>query len=85
MNFRLMMRLVAVEGALQRMLGTLEHRGFRVVECRVATDPADPGYQVDMEVEGERHPDLLCRQLARLHDLREVAWAPSAREVRKAS
>lgn len=74
MNFRLVMRLVAVEGALQRMLGTLEHRGFRVVDCRVAKDPVDNSYRVEMEVEGERHPDLLCRQLARLHDVREVGW-----------
>ena len=76
MNFHLAMRLYAVEGALQRMIGTLEHRGFRVLACRIGTDTAGTHYQLDMDVEGERDPSLLCRQLTRLHDVREVGWRP---------
>ncbi len=78
MNFHLAMRLTMVEGALQRMIGTLEHRGFRVLACRIGTDAAGTGYHLDMEVEGERDPALLCRQLARLHDVQEVGWRKHA-------
>jgi acetolactate synthase regulatory subunit len=66
------MRLSAVEGALQRVIGTIEHRGFRVLACRVHADVAEAVYGIDMEVEGTRDVALLCRQLARLYDVREV-------------
>lgn len=72
MNCRLVMRLTAVEGALQRVIGTIEHRGFRVLSCRIDADAADAVYRVDLDVEGERDVALLCRQLARIYDVREV-------------
>ena len=72
MSYRLVMRLTAVEGALQRVIGTIEHRGFRVLACRVDVDAADAAYRVDLDVEGERDVALLCRQLARIYDVREV-------------
>jgi len=71
-SYRLVMRLAAVEGALQRVIGTVEHRGFRVLACRVHEDAADAVYRIDMEVEGTRDVALLCRQLARLYDVHEI-------------
>ncbi|HEX7342401.1 MAG TPA: ACT domain-containing protein [Rhodanobacteraceae bacterium] len=69
----LLLSLAAVEGALRRVLGTVEHRGFRVLACRVLTDAAGQEYRVHMQVEGARDPALLVRQLQRLHDVRDVA------------
>ena len=74
MSHRITLRLAAVEGALLRVIGTAERRGFRVLACD-AVDTGDDGYRVQIDVEGSRDPQLLCRQLARLVDVREVAPA----------
>lgn len=61
------LQLQAGEGALQRMLGTVERRGFRVLTCTAGTQGDD--YRVQLDVEGTRDPLLLCRQLDRLVDV----------------
>jgi acetolactate synthase regulatory subunit len=66
----LTLRLQAAEGALQRMLGTIERRGFRILTCNA--EDADGEYRVRLSVEGSRDPGLLCRQLARLLDVHEA-------------
>lgn len=74
MSYQLAMRLTVIEGALLRVLGTVEHRGFRVLSCRVHTEATGACYRVDLDVEGERDVALLCRQMARLYDVQEVSW-----------
>lgn len=66
----LVLQLKVVEGALQRMLSTIERRGFRVLSCTAST--RKDAYSVKLEVEGARDPGLLCRQLDRLFDVREA-------------
>lgn len=74
----LLLSLTAVEGALRRVFGTVEHRGFRVLACRINTDAAGQEYHVHLVVEGEREPALLVRQLMRLHDVHEARVQPNA-------
>jgi acetolactate synthase regulatory subunit len=71
MSHRITLRLAAVEGALLRVIGTAERRGFRVLACDAVDTGAD-GYRVQLDIDGSRDPQLLCRQLARLLDVREV-------------
>ncbi len=69
-----------VEGALIRILGTIERRGHRLLDlrCRVS-NPAQAIQTLQIEVEcGERSPGILVRQLERLHDTVSVhCHAPS--------
>lgn len=62
------------EGALQRVLGTAERRGFRVraVHAEVGEDAL---CQVALTLEGARDAELLQRQLARLQEVRAVHLA----------
>lgn len=79
MNHRVALHLAAADGVLLRVLGTIERRGFRVLNC-VATGDGRDGYRVQVDVDGARDPRVLCRQLARLIDVREVTQL-DAREV----
>lgn len=69
----LKLSLATAEGALRRVLGVVEHRGFHVRRCRIDTDGNGREYRVHLVVEGERDPALLLRQLLRLYDVREAA------------
>lgn len=68
---RLEITLSDAEGALQRVLGTAERRGFRVraMHAEVGDDEL---CQVALTLEGTRDAELLQRQLARLHEVRAV-------------
>lgn len=59
--------MAASEGALMRVLGTIERRGFRLRGCAVAAD--GDAFSVQIEVDGARDGGLLCRQLTRLVDV----------------
>jgi len=59
------------EGALLRVLGTVERRGFELLELS-ADKPDAETYSVRLRVDSERDPDVLCRQLQRLVDVRAV-------------
>ena len=68
MSVRLEINFTPGEGAVLRMLGLVERRGFRVhaiamTEVAVDLEPLDAG----------RHLDVIARQLARLVDVQSVA------------
>jgi acetolactate synthase regulatory subunit len=63
------------EGALLRVLGTVERRGFALIEMNALKPDAD-SYSVRLRLDSERDPQVLCRQLERLVDVRAVRLLP---------
>jgi acetolactate synthase regulatory subunit len=61
----------AVEGAIIRVLGLVERRGFRVDRVEVG-ESRDGSQTMRLVVAGERPVALLQRQLERLHDVFRV-------------
>ena len=70
MSCSLELALDRAEGALLRVLGTIERRGWSVVAVNAASS-ADT-YAVRITLDGSRDADILCRQLERLVDVRQV-------------
>ncbi len=68
MRYRLDLILRQAEGALARVLGTAERRGFRPVAVDGAAQPDGDRWHLRMIVEGERAGEGLQQQLAKLHD-----------------
>jgi acetolactate synthase regulatory subunit len=68
------------EGALLRILGTVERRGFALLELNAGKPDAD-SYSLRLQLAGERDPQVLCRQLQRLIDVRAVRLLPEASNV----
>ncbi|HVB84586.1 MAG: ACT domain-containing protein [Metallibacterium scheffleri] len=71
---RLHVTLLDVEGALQRLLGTAERRGFHVLQLHAEVGAGDL-CTVALTLEGTRDAALLRRQLERLHEVRDVSLA----------
>ena len=63
------------EGALLRLLGTIERRGFALLNL-AADKPDEASYVVRLRLAGERDPLVLCRQLERLVEVRVVKVVP---------
>ena len=76
MRYQLDLTLRRAEGALVRVLGTAERRGFQPV--RVDGDASGDGdqWRLRMTVEGQREPEGLQLQLAKLHDCLSVEVQP---------
>jgi acetolactate synthase regulatory subunit len=75
MNINLNISMNNAEGALIRILGTIERRGHKLLglRCRVP-DPGDDIQELLVDVNcGERSPDVLMRQLDRLHDVISIS------------
>ena len=75
MNINLNISINFIEGALIRLLGTIERRGHRLLDlkCRIC-DPAENVQRLLVDIDcGERPPDVLIRQLERLHDVISVS------------
>jgi acetolactate synthase II small subunit len=77
-SVRLEINFMPGEGAVLRMLGLVERRGFRVHGIAM-TEVANRGsLAVDVEpLDSGRHLDVIARQLARLVDVQSVAVSPS--------
>lgn len=58
-----------VEGALLRVLGTIERRSFQVTEVHVTPQPGVPFWDVSLKICGIRDVNVLCRQIERLVDV----------------
>jgi acetolactate synthase II small subunit len=59
------------EGALLRLLGTVERRGFSL--SGLSADQTEAGaLAVRLQLDGARDLQVLCRQIERLIDVREV-------------
>jgi len=78
MNYLLTIRLSGVEGAVIRVLGLIERRGFRLDHCSVGMVD-EGGRDMDVSVTSSRPGDLLKRQLERLHDVYRVEMKPAVR------
>ncbi|UXI68775.1 ACT domain-containing protein [Tahibacter amnicola] len=70
MSCSLELALDRAEGALLRVLGTIERRGWNLVTVSAASGPNV--YAVKVTLDGARDPEILCRQLERLVDVQNV-------------
>jgi len=77
MTTTLNLKVTAVEGALVRVLGMTERRGFRPVAFSAASH--DDALLLSLTVFSERPIELLIRQLEKLFDVRRVDLAPGLR------
>ena len=67
----LSLTLAPAEGALVRVLGLIERRGFRLGAMR--SQPSPRGLDVFLQLPSDGRPgDVLLRQVQRLHDVREA-------------
>lgn len=79
MNIKLRITLNDCEGALLRLLGTIERRGHRLVNLN-SWQAAGSGSSRDLALDvdcGDRSPDVLLRQICRLYDVLGAAWYQS--------
>lgn len=80
MSRRLHIDLDHSEGALLRVLGTVERRGFALLELNAGKPDAE-SYSLQLTLEGARDAEILCRQLERLIDVRAVRLLPELPEI----
>lgn len=73
MTHSLNLEVSAVEGALVRVLGMTERRGFRPVAFSASS--SDDALLLSLTVFSERPIELLIRQLEKLFDVRRVDLA----------
>jgi len=73
MQYRLELVLKPAEGALLRVLGMVERRGFSPLAVN-ATRKVDAAgrWQVQMEISGNRPPETLRHQLQKIYDCESV-------------
>ena len=76
---RLTLEMNDQEGALLRLLGTTERRGWRSVGVNASA--RDGRLTVTLTVRGDGSVDLLRRQLHRLHEVEKVCVAPGPQRV----
>ena len=81
MRYQLDLTLRSAEGAIARVLGTTERRGFQPVSMdggiQSATGrPDGDRWHLRMTVEGAREPETLQQQLAKLYDCLDVQVSP---------
>ncbi len=76
MRYRLDLTLRHAEGALARVLGTAERRGFRPLSVDGEAQPDGDRWHLRMTVEGERTGEGLQQQLGKLHDCITVEVQP---------
>jgi acetolactate synthase II small subunit len=76
MRYQLEMTVRHAEGALLRVLGTTERRGFRPLRVEGDTGNGGEHWTLRMTVEGERSDVALQGQLAKLYDCLSVQVQP---------
>lgn len=74
MKHHLHVQIENAEGALLRVLGTIERRGFSITRCHSSANESGSA-ELYLTVQGARQPDVLCRQLKRLVDVKNAALA----------
>ena len=78
MRYQLELTLRRAEGALTRVLGTAERRGFAPLSVDGHAHADGERWQLRMTVEGEREAAGLQHQLAKLYDCLAVEVQPCA-------
>ncbi|MCZ8062686.1 ACT domain-containing protein [Silanimonas sp.] len=76
MHYQLDVTLRQSEGALARVLGTAQRRGYWPLSMQAETDPRATAWTLSMKVESERSAHGLKSQLDKLHDCLAVEVAP---------
>jgi acetolactate synthase II small subunit len=76
MRFRLDLTLRPAEGALLRVLGTAERRGFTPLAIEGQRGEDGAAWQLALTVDGERSAEGLCRQFEKLYDCLKVEVVP---------
>jgi acetolactate synthase II small subunit len=76
MRYKLDLTLRHVEGALARVLGATERRGFRPLSVDGEAQPDGDRWHLRITVEGERSDQQLAQQLTKLYDCLSVDVAP---------
>jgi len=75
MRFRLDLTLRPAEGALLRVLGTAERRGYTPLAIEGQRSDDGSAWILALTVEGERAAEGLCRQMEKLYDCLKVEVA----------
>ena len=73
MRYRLDLVLKPVEGALVRVIGMTERRGFAPRAIQGGADAVDDRWRLQLVVEGSRPAETLRRQLLKVYDCESVA------------
>jgi len=68
MRYQLDLTLRHAEGALIRVLGLIERRGFRPLALTGAVDDGNGAWKLQLTVEGERSEQTLLQQISKLYD-----------------
>ncbi len=76
MQYRLDLVLRSAEGALLRVLGLTERRGFATVAIEGAQQPELGEWRLAVTVAGERPPEPLQYQIQKLHDCLSIEITP---------
>jgi acetolactate synthase II small subunit len=81
MNHTMRMNIQKVEGALIRLLGLIERRGFAVTAMNAHSDDARQEVEITVQLHSSgRSVDTLARQIEKLYDVRSVACLTSAEQ-----
>lgn len=84
MEHSLRIQLRHCPGAVLRAIGLMERRGFRLETCELA-EARNDRQAMHVRVSSERAPELLKRQLERLHDVLQVELkSPAAKDAGQA-
>lgn len=74
MNHTLRMNIQKVEGAIIRLLGLIERRGFSVTAMNAHSDDVAQQVEITLQLRSTgRSVDTLTRQIEKLYDVRSVA------------
>jgi acetolactate synthase II small subunit len=76
MRYRLDLVLKPVEGALVRVLGMTERRGFAPRAISGGSEGGDGRWRLHLVVDGSRPAETLKRQLQKVYDCDSVEIAP---------
>ncbi|WP_372018326.1 ACT domain-containing protein [Pseudoxanthomonas sp. 10H] len=76
MRYRLDLVLKPVEGALVRVIGMTERRGFAPRSIAGGPDGADGRWRLQLVVDGGRPAETLKRQLQKVYDCESVEISP---------
>ena len=74
MSGRVVIDFASAEGAIVRMIGLVERRGFRVSGIAMAEEADKASLTLDVQpLDPKRSLDVLALQLGRLHEVRQVS------------
>ena len=76
MRYQLDLTLRQAEGALARVLGAAERRGFRPLAVDGEAQPDGNRWHLRLTVEGDRPDETLQSQIAKLYDCLAVEVSP---------